>query len=145
MSPSTKAYEVSFERSRLDLDVIHAFLSAAYWSAGIPRQVVERAIAGSLAVGCYAPSGAQVGFARLITDHATFGYLADVFVLPEHRGQRLGQRMTRAILDLPEVVGMRRLMLATRDAHSVYAAVGFEQVTDAKPFMQILRRDLYRS
>lgn len=144
MAATDDAYELSFDASRLDLDVIHAFLSTSYWSPGIPRAVIAKAIAHSLCVGCFETSGAQVGFARLITDHATFGYLADVFVLPAHRGHGLGRRMTDAILQLPHVREMRRLLLATRDAHSLYAAAGFEQVTDPRPFMQVLRRDVYR-
>jgi GNAT superfamily N-acetyltransferase len=102
-------------------------------------------IANSLCSAAYAAAdGAQVAFARLITDHATFGYLADVFVLPEHRGQGLGAAVVHALLDLPEVRAMRRLMLATRDAHALYAGMGFTQVEDPRPFMQILRPDVYR-
>lgn len=144
MAATNDSYELSFDASRLDLEVIHAFLAASYWSPGIPRAVVAKAIAHSLCVGCFDAAGAQVGFARLITDHATFGYLADVFVLPEHRGRGLGRRMTEAILELPQVRGMRRLLLVTRDAHALYARAGFEQVTDPRPFMQIVRRDVYR-
>jgi len=137
-------YSISLDKDRLQLDVIHAFLTTSYWSPGIPRAVVARAIANSLCAGAYAAKGgAQVGFARLVTDHATFGYLADVFVLPEHRGRALGAAVVQALLDLPEVRGMRRLLLATRDAHALYAGMGFAQVEDPKPFMQILRRDVY--
>ncbi len=138
-------YELSFDATRLDLDVIHGFLTESYWSRGIPRPLVERALANSLCIGGYDPDRRQASFARLVTDHATFGYLADVFVLPEHRGRGLGLAMTEAFLARPEVRGMRRLLLATRDAHGVYERAGFEQVTDAKPFMQILRREIYRS
>ncbi len=140
------SYAVSLERKKLQLDVIHAFLTTSYWSPGIPRATVERAIANSLCAGAYSTAdGAQVAFARLITDHATFGYLADVFVLPEHRGHGLGTAVVHVLLDLEEVRGMRRLMLATRDAHALYAGMGFSQVEDPKPFMQILRRDVYKS
>ncbi|MGH6920285.1 MAG: hypothetical protein ACREJ0_21585, partial [Geminicoccaceae bacterium] len=80
-------YEVSDDPSRLDIDTIHGFLRTAYWSPGVSRETVERAAAGSVPMGLYAPSGAQAGYARAVTDRATFGYLADVFVLPEHRGR----------------------------------------------------------
>ena len=146
MSPAMnlKTYSISRDKNNLQLDVIHAFLTASYWSPGIPRATVERAIANSLCSGAYAAAdGAQVAFARLITDHATFGYLADVFVLPEHRGQGLGRAVVHALLDLPEVRAMRRLMLATRDAHSLYEGLGFERIEDPGPFMQILRKDVY--
>jgi GNAT superfamily N-acetyltransferase len=139
----TDAYSVSLDKSRLQMDVIHAFLRESYWSPGIPRATLERAIANSLCAGGYAADGAQVGFARLVTDHATFGYLADVFVLPAHRRRGLAVAIVHALLSLPEVQVMRRLFLATRDAHSLYAGLGFAQVLDPKPFMQILRRDVY--
>jgi GNAT superfamily N-acetyltransferase len=138
-----RVYTVSLDKNRLQLDVIHAFLTTSYWSPGIPRATVERAIANSLCSGAYAADGAQVGFARLITDHATFGYLADVFVLPGHRGDGLGVAVVHALLDLPEVRAMRRLLLATRDAHQLYAGMGFAQLEDPRPFMQILRPDIY--
>lgn len=84
-----------------------------------------------------------MGFARLVTDHTTFGYLADVFVLEEHGGRGLASAMVRALMELPEVKGMRRLMLATRDAHGLYAKLGWDEVTDPAPLMQIRRADLY--
>ena len=143
---NSKSYNVSLDKNALQIEVIHAFLTTSYWSPGIPRATVERGIANSLCSAAYTASdGAQVAFARLITDHATFGYLADVFVLPEHRGQGLGAAVVHALLDLPEVRAMRRLMLATRDAHALYAGMGFTQVEDGRPFMQILRPDVYRT
>jgi GNAT superfamily N-acetyltransferase len=145
MNPeNATAYTVSLDKSRLQLDVIHAFLTTSYWSPGIPRATIERGIAHSLCSAAYAAAdGAQVAFARLITDHATFGYLADVFVVPEHRGQGLGAAVVNALLDLPEVRAMRRLMLATRDAHPLYERLGFARVENPEPFMQILRNDVY--
>lgn len=142
---NARSYAVSLDKNLLQIDVIHAFLTASYWSPGIPRAVVETAIANSLCAGAYAADGAQVAFARLVTDHATFGYLADVFVLPEHRGRGLATVVVRALLELPAVRGFRRLLLATRDAHAVYARLGFAPVEDPTPFMQILRRDVYRT
>ncbi|HJV23415.1 MAG TPA: GNAT family N-acetyltransferase [Holophagaceae bacterium] len=136
-------YRLSLDYDDLQFEVVHAYLTRSYWSPGIPREVVERAARHSLVAGTYGADGAQVGFARIATDHATFGYLADVFVLEEHRGRGLSTAMVRALMDLPEVQGFRRLMLATRDAHGVYAKLGWEAVTDPKPFMQMLRKDVY--
>lgn len=136
-------YRMSLDPAELQFDVIHGYLSRSYWSPGIPREIVEKAARHSLCVGVYGPDGGQVGFARMTTDHATFGYLADVFVLEEHRGLGLSAVMVQALMDLPEVQGMRRLMLATRDAHGLYAKLGWVPVTDPSPFMQIQRKNLY--
>ncbi|HET6330062.1 MAG TPA: GNAT family N-acetyltransferase [Holophagaceae bacterium] len=136
-------YRLSLDPAELLLDAIHAYLARSYWSPGIPKDLVAKAIAHSVCVGVYAPDGAQVGFARLATDHATFGYLADVFVLEGHRGKGLSRAMVAALLSLPEVRGLRRIMLVTRDAQGLYAKLGFEPVTDPKPLMQILRKGVY--
>jgi len=138
-------YRISLDPGELQLDVIHGYLTRSYWSPGIPRDTVARAAANSLVAGAYGPDGAQVGFARLATDHATFGYLADVFVLEPHRGKGLSTAMVKALMDLPEVRGFRRLLLATRDAHGVYERLGWSRITDATPFMQVLRKDVYLS
>jgi len=143
MATTSEPYRISLDPSELQLDVIHGYLSRSYWSPGILLEVVERAARHSLCVGAYDGCGAQVGFARLATDHATFGYLADVFVLEEHRGRGLSAAMVGALMALPEVQGMRRLMLATRDAHGLYEKLGWERVTDPAPLMQIHRTDLY--
>ena len=118
-------YEISTDRDRLDLDVIHGFLRTAYWSPGVSREVVERAIANSLPFGLYAPDGAQAGFARVVSDLATFGYLADVFILPEHRGRGLGLWLVGTVLAHPDLQGLRRFHLATGDAHALYERFGF--------------------
>lgn len=136
-------YRISLDPADLQLEAIHATLTRSYWSPGIPLATVAKAMQNSVCIGAYAPDGAQVGFARLITDHATFGYLADVFVLEEHRGQGLSRAMVEALLSPPEVQGFRRILLATRDAHGLYEKLGFEPVTDPKPLMQILRKDIY--
>ena len=137
-------YRVSLDPAELQLDAIHAYLTRSYWSPGIPMAIVAKALQHSLCVGAYGPDGAQVGFARLVTDHATFGYLADVYVLEAHRGLGLSRALVEALLALPEVQGFRRLMLATRDAHGLYEKLGFESVTDPRPLMQILRKDIYQ-
>jgi len=136
-------YRLSLDPAELQLDAIHAYLTRSYWSPGIPKELVAKAIAHSVCIGAYAPDGAQVGFARLVTDHATFGYLADVYVLEAHRGKGLSRAMVAALLAPVEVQGFRRIMLATRDAHGLYAKLGFEPVADPKPLMQILRKDIY--
>lgn len=140
-----EGYRLSMDHADLQFEVIHGYLARSYWSPGIPRELVEKAARHSLVAGAYGPDGSQVGFARMATDHATFAYLADVFVLEEHRGRGLAEAMVRALMDLPEVQGMRRLFLATRDAHGLYRKLGWEPVTDPAPFMQVARKDLYRS
>lgn len=132
-------YSFTFDPARFQFERIHALLRASYWSPGISRDLVERGFAHSLAVGAFTESALQVGCARLITDRASFGYLADVMVHPEHRGMGLGRAMTRLLLDHPELRTLRRILLATRDAHGVYAECGFEPIGDPRPFMQIHR------
>jgi GNAT superfamily N-acetyltransferase len=134
---------ISFDAETLDLDVIHGFLTTSYWSPGIPRETVARAIAGSLCVGAYA-DGAQVGFARLVTDRATFAWLADVFVLPEARGQGVARRMVQALMDHPEMQGLRRWLLATLDAHGVYAALGWTPLAHTERFLERHDPEVYQ-
>jgi GNAT superfamily N-acetyltransferase len=118
-------YVVSTDPDRLDVDRIHSFLRNAYWSTGIPRDVVERSIANSLPFGLYAPSGQQAGFARVVTDRATYAYLGDVYVETAHRGRGLGKFLVSCVLAHPELQGLRRWALATADAHDLYARHGF--------------------
>lgn len=135
-------FSISTEPARLDVDAIHAFLSNSYWAAGIPRSVVERSIAGSLCFGVY--NGAQqVGFARIITDQATFAYLADVYVLQEHRGRGLGRWLMELIMAHPAVQGLRRFSLVTRDAHGLYSQFGFRSLQSPENHMEIRRTDVY--
>ncbi|TWD79428.1 acetyltransferase (GNAT) family protein [Kribbella amoyensis] len=121
--------------ARLDVDVVHGFLKTAYWSEGIPRDLVAKSIEGSLNVGVYAEDGTQVGYARAVTDRATFAYIADVFVLPEYRGHGLGRFVVSTLLDHPDLQGLRRLMLATADAHDLYRAYGFGDLADPSFFL----------
>jgi GNAT superfamily N-acetyltransferase len=134
--------EISTAHERLDLDVIHRFLAASYWAADIPRATVERALAGSLNFGLYR-DGAQIGFARFVTDGATFAYLADVFVLPDLRGQGLATWLVGTALTHPALAGLRRVLLATRDAHTLYAKFGFAPLARPERFMEILKLDVY--
>ena len=127
----------------MDFDAIHAFIGQTYWAKGIPVETMRRALENSVCVG-FMQGDKQVAFARVITDKATFGYLSDVFVLPEYRGQGLSKRMLETIMTMPELQGLRRFMLATKDAHSLYRQFGFESVSDATPLMQIHRPDIYQ-
>ena len=136
-------YEISTDRSRLNVTLIHDFLRSSYWAKDIPREIVERSIEGAVCFGAYA-DGRQVGFARVITDFATFGYLADVFVVPEHRGKGVGKLLVRNILGHPQLQGLRRFLLATKDAHGLYAQFGFEAVANPETLMSIHKPDLYR-
>ena len=145
-------YEISDEPGRLDIDAIHAYLARSYWSPGIPRDIVERAVRNSLCFGVYQRAtgaqvgrarGAQVGFTRVVTDHATFAYLCDVYVLEEHRGHGLGKAMIHAALAHPALSGARRVMLATRDAHGLYRQYGFADVIRNTNLMEIVRPDIY--
>ena len=135
-------YRLSDDRAELDLDLIHGFLSQTYWSPNIPRETVERAIEGSHVVGAYDDQG-QIGFARVITDHATFAYLADVFVLPDHRGKGIAKAMVRHLQDHPALQGLRRWLLVTRDAQPVYAALGWTPITAPERFMERHDPDVY--
>ena len=137
-------FSLSLDPSRLDIDAIHAFLTESYWSPGISRDVVARAIAGSVCVGAF-QGDAQVGFARLVTDKATFAYLADVYVLVEHRGQGLARAMLDALFADANLPGLRRIMLATRDAHELYAKYGFTPLGAPERFMELHRPDVYRA
>ncbi|MDX1932261.1 MAG: GNAT family N-acetyltransferase [Capsulimonadales bacterium] len=129
---------ISTDRRRVDRDTVHGFLSTeSYWAQGVARETVERAIDGSpLVFGVYhAPTGAQVGMARVITDFATFSYLCDVFILPAHRGQGLSKWLMSVIWSMPELQGQRRWMLATADAHGLYSQFGFEPLVQPERWM----------
>lgn len=139
----TLGYDISLDSGRLQLDVIHGFIAQTYWAQYIPRETMARAIANSICVGTY-HDGAQVGFARVVTDRATFAYLADVFVLPDHGGKGLAKTMVQALHDHPELQGLRRWMLATSDAHGIYAALGWQSIAQPELFMQRHDPDVYR-
>lgn len=136
-------YTISDDAARLDLDAIHGFLSRSYWSPGIPRATVARAIANSLCFGVYLGTE-QVGFARLVTDRATFAYLADVFVLEPHRGRGLSRALMELVLSHPEVQGLRRWLLATRDAHGLYRKFGFVDLANPAVFLTRHDPDVYQ-
>ena len=137
-------YEISDDRQRLDVDVIHRYLSGeSYWAAGIPRALVERSIENSLCLGIY-HDGVQVGFGRIVTDKATFAMVADVFVLDAHRGKGLSKWLMQCIIDHPDLQGLRRLLLLTLDAHGLYAQYGFTPLAAPERFMEVLKLDVYQ-
>ena len=145
-------YLVSDERERLELEVIHAFLSRSYWAPGIPLAVVARSLEHSLPFGLYRTDGdaaeerlRQVGFARVITDRTTFAYLSDVFVLEEERGKGLSKFLLECVHVHPELQGLRRWLLVTRDAQGLYEQFGWRVTPEPHKHMEILRRDIYRS
>ena len=135
-------FSISTDPARLDIDVVHDFLSHSYWAKGVPRDIVERSIAGALAFGLYHGSR-QIGFARVISDYATFAYLADVFILPEYRGHQLGVWLIETVMAHPDLQGLRRWCLATRDAHGLYAKFGFTALGEPKRFMERFVPNIY--
>ena len=136
-------YLVSTDAARLDVAAIHAFLTESYWARGIPLEVVRRSIEGSLCFGLY-DGNAQVGFARVITDRATFAYLGDVYVLPSHRGQGLSKWLMECIRAHPALQGLRRWALVTQDAHGLYRQYGFGDLAAPERWMERHDPDVYR-
>lgn len=126
--------DISTDPGRIDVDLVHRFLSASYWAEGRPRDVVERSIAHSICFGVYS-NGRQIAFGRVVTDRAVFGYFADIFVLPEFRGRGVGKRLLRAMLDHPDVARLNSVHLRTRDVHGLYAQFGFVPIANAGEMM----------
>ncbi len=130
-------YEISTDVSRLDRALIHRFLhDDSYWAKGVPRDVVDRAIDNSLCFGLYGDGG-QVGFARVVSDRAAIAYMADVFVLAEHRGRGLGKRLIETVMAHPDLQGLRRFFLGTADAHALYRRFGFRPLAEPGRMMEI--------
>ena len=154
------SFRLTTDTTSMDLDAIHAYLSRSYWSEGIPKELVARAMAGSICFGLLenvrgsgssdplTPSDPlarqrQIGFARVITDRATYAYLCDVYVLEEYQGRGLGTWLLRELVTHPDLQGLRRFALVTRDAHGLYEKFGFERLADPSGHMQIARPGLY--
>jgi GNAT superfamily N-acetyltransferase len=131
---------ITTDRSRLDLDVIHGFLTTSYWAKGVPRETVARSMEHSLCFGAF-EDGRQVGFARVISDRATFAYICDVFALESARGHGVGKRLMAAIMSHPELQGLRRWTLFTRDAHGLYRQFGFGAPAHPDRLMEVVERD----
>lgn len=141
------SYRITTDKNEMDIDAIHHYLSNSYWSENVPKSVIVKAVENSLCFGVLAieanGSETQVGFARMITDYATFAYLADVYILEEHRGKGLSKKTMEKIIQHPQLQGLRRMMLATRDAHGLYEKFGFTALTDQQMFMQLWKPDVY--
>lgn len=150
---SCDRFLISSDNALLDMDAVYAFLSTCYWSPGIARERLERAIAHSLCFGVYDPSlpragdpakPSQIGFARVVTDRATYAYLCDVFILESRRARGASKAMMRAVLAHPDLQGLRRFCLMTRDAHGLYTQFGFGPTPDATRYMERLDRESYK-
>lgn len=137
------AFTISDDHTRLNISLIHQFLSESYWAKEIPKETVVRSIQHSVCFGLY-HKAEQIGFCRVITDHATFAYLADVFIIEAFRNQGLGSWLIACVLEHPDLQGLRRWMLATLDAHGVYEQQGFVPLKHPEWFMEIARPDLYQ-
>jgi ribosomal protein S18 acetylase RimI-like enzyme len=142
LEASRGEYSISTDRARLDVDAIHGFLTTAYWSEGIGRDLVALALDGSLCFGLYHGS-VQVGLARVVTDRATFAYLCDVYVLASHRGRGLGEWLIETVMSHPNLQGLRRFSLVTKDAQGLYRKFGFTEVAGEGRHMEIARAGLY--
>jgi GNAT superfamily N-acetyltransferase len=137
-------YSITMDAERMDLEAIHAFLTKSYWCPGIALATLKCALANSLCFGLFHRRD-QVGLARVITDKATFAYLADVYVLEPHRGLGLSKWLLQVIQAHTDLQGLRRFMLATRDAHGLYRQFGFEPLANPSRLMEIIRPDVYRA
>jgi GNAT superfamily N-acetyltransferase len=138
------AYLISDDPARLDAVAIHGYLTRSYWSERIPLETVRRALQGSLCIGAYDAGGKQVGLIRIISDHATYAYLCDVYVLEEHRRHGLSKAMLALTLSHPQLQGLRSWNLRTRDAHGLYAQFGFKPVEQPASYMALRFPDVYR-
>ena len=137
------AYAISTDPKRLDIDAIHGYLSRSFWAEGIPKDIVARSVASSLCFGLY-HERSQIGLARVITDRATFAYLCDVYVLEEHRAHGLGKWLIAGVMAHPDLQGLRRFHLVTRDAYGLYSRFGFRTVTSPDHHMEIFRPGMYK-
>ena len=135
---------ISTEKEKLDVDLIHSFLNRTYWAEGISKEIIRRSIEGSLCFGVF-ENHKQVGFARTITDKATFAYLADVFIIEEYRGRGLSKWLMEVIMSHPDLQGLRRMILATKDAHELYKKFGFTQLNNVDRWMHIHFPNVYKA
>jgi GNAT superfamily N-acetyltransferase len=141
---ASPSYIISTDQARLDVALVHRYLSRdSYWASGVPLQVVQRAILNSLCFGLYEHEQ-QLGFARVVTDAATFAYLADVFIISSHRGRGLGKQLIAAVMAHADLQGLRRFMLATRDAHGLYRQFGFGEPNNPQVLMERHDPDVYQ-
>ena len=137
-------YTISTDKHRLDVGAIHAFLTDSYWSPGIPLVTVERAISNSICFGVYC-GDLQVGFGRVVTDKATFAYLADVYVLQAHCGKGLSKWLLENVQAHEQLQGLRRFLLATKDAHDLYRQFGFTELANPSRMMELINPNVYKT
>lgn len=138
-------FSISAEKADMDIGAIHAYLSRSYWAEGIPLDRVKRGVENSLCVGVFNLDDVQVGFARAVTDSATFAYLCDVYILEDCRGMGLSKWLIETLLSQPQLKGLRRICLATVDAHGLYEKYGFTALAKPENFMEIWRPEIYQS
>ena len=136
-------YTISTDSSRFDVEMIYEFLTNCYWARGVPREIVERSIKNALCFGVF-DGDRQVGFARVITDRATYAYIGDVFILEPHRGRGLSKRLMKTIMEHPELQGFRRWSLVTNDAHGLYQQFGFTPLAKPQQYMELADPDAYK-
>jgi GNAT superfamily N-acetyltransferase len=136
-------YTISTDRSRFDVEMIYSFLTHSYWAEGVPRDVVQRSIDNAMCFGVF-DGDRQIGFARVITDRATYAYIGDVFILESHRGRGLSKLLMKAIMEHADLQGLRRWSLVTTDAHSLYQQFGFTPLANPKRYMELVNPDVYK-
>ena len=142
METTKGQYWITTDPKKLDLDAIHEFLSRSFWAEGIPKETMAKAVANSLCFGLF-DGDAQVGFARVVTDRATYAYLCDVYVLETHRGRDLGKWLIETVMAHPDLQGLRRFQLVTRDAHGLYSRHGFDTPVNPDRHMEIFKHGMY--
>ena len=138
-------YRISSDQNDLDIESIHKFISNSYWAKGIPLEILTRAISNSLCFGVFDKKRRQVGFARMVTDSATYAYLADVYILEAHRGKGLSKMLMEKIMSHPDLQGLRRMTLATADAHGLYKKYGFSELSNPEIFMENWNPEVYKN
>ena len=143
MTIAKNQFTITTEKEKFDVEFIHSFLTRSYWAEGISKEVITRSIEGALCFGLF-ENDKQIGFARMITDKATFAYLADVFIIEEYRGRGLSKWLMEVIMHHPSLQGLRRMMLATKDAHGLYQKFGFTALNNVDRWMQINDPNIYK-
>lgn len=143
MTIAKNQFTITTEKEKFDVEFIHSFLTRSYWAEGISKEVIKRSIEGALCFSLF-ENDKQIGFARTITDKATFAYLADVFIIEEYRGRGLSKWLMEVIMSHPSLQGLRRMMLATKDAHGLYEKFGFTALNNVDRWMQINDPNIYK-
>lgn len=143
MTIEENQFTITTEKEKFDVEFIHSFLTRSYWAEGISKEVIKRSIDGALCFGLF-ENDKQIGFARTITDKATFAYLADVFIIEEYRGRGLSKWLMEVLMSHPSLQGLRRMMLATKDAHGLYEKFGFTALNNVDRWMQINDPNVYK-